>query len=606
MLCFLSFFVTAAENDVSDEEIELNIKNVQSFLSMNREVLPYEEVVSLASVIIQQRKYYTSNIVAKAYLLLAEAATNKGDVSRAFQFAQDGLSTANIDRAIQMNLMIKVAAGYYVKGKFNLVLDVSENVILLANQQVDIQYRLLALAYKAMAHALLSEHVQAFDTLNNLQQLITQHNQYSDDIELLEILAVAYHYLGDYQTAVTLHQKLLKLRIELSQNSHLEKTYADLAGAYMQLGQLDNAYHAYWQANRFAEEVGSSIQIAYAQLGLGQVLLLQNNNDQAYKALSRSISLFQGQNLTKPYISALISLAKASLATSKTEQGYELLQQASLLAENIVLTSDQIDLYYLLSQMYETQGQLKKSLTFLHKYIQLHQAMTESQKASALAIESAKQKGKKSRQLALELAEKSELRADFTEKFEQQKSRIDNLLIIITLLSLFILWTWFKRRAQKMSNDYDEVDKPAHQLSSPAQTKLWYQNAYKMARKYEYPIAIGYLSIQNWSEMNAKFSDKTINEVVKTIAILINEYNGEFNYAGTINEGEYLFLAPYLTNEDMKEYLDKITQAFELRFFANLGDFSIITAYAYDTPSVQDIDPYIFLSRLSGSVDQYR
>jgi hypothetical protein len=56
MLCFLSFFVTAAENDVSDEEIELNIKNVQSFLSMNREVLPYEEVVSLASMIIQQRK----------------------------------------------------------------------------------------------------------------------------------------------------------------------------------------------------------------------------------------------------------------------------------------------------------------------------------------------------------------------------------------------------------------------------------------------------------------------------------------------------------------------------------------------------------------------
>ena len=34
-------------------------------------------------------------------------------------------------------------------------------------------------------------------------------------------------------------------------------------------------------------------------------------------------------------------------------------------------------------------------------------------------------------------------------------------------------------------------------------------------------------------------------------------------------------------------------------FFANLGEFSVNIAFSIATPSVQDIDPYIFLSRLS-------
>ena len=44
--------------------------------------------------------------------------------------------------------------------------------------------------------------------------------------------------------------------------------------------------------------------------------------------------------------------------------------------------------------------------------------------------------------------------------------------------------------------------------------------------------------------------------------------------------------------------MDKIVDALKVRFFANLGEFSVNIVFSLDAPNVQDIDPYIFLSRL--------
>ena len=122
-----------------------------------------------------------------------------------------------------------------------------------------------------------------------------------------------------------------------------------------------------------------------------------------------------------------------------------------------------------------------------------------------------------------------------------------------------------------------------------------------MARKYGYPLAIGYLSITNWSELSFHFNKKIMTEVAKTIATLLNEHKGEFDNVGLINEGEYLLLCPHQTNENIQEKLENLIEAIKVTFFANLGDFSVKIGYALDSPTVQDIDPYIFLSRLSES-----
>ena len=123
-----------------------------------------------------------------------------------------------------------------------------------------------------------------------------------------------------------------------------------------------------------------------------------------------------------------------------------------------------------------------------------------------------------------------------------------------------------------------------------------------MARKYNYPLTLGYISITNWQELTFQFNKKTVSEVNRGIARLINEQLNEFESAGLINNGEYLLLFPHQNKENVTKTVENLVSALKLRFFANLGEFSVIIAYSIESPDFQDIDPYIFLSRLSSSI----
>jgi GGDEF domain-containing protein len=120
-----------------------------------------------------------------------------------------------------------------------------------------------------------------------------------------------------------------------------------------------------------------------------------------------------------------------------------------------------------------------------------------------------------------------------------------------------------------------------------------------MARKYQYNISIAYLQIENWQELSFHFSGKILTDISKALAIIINESLDEEDYSGVISAGEYLFLCPHQSPEQVLAKFTAIKQAIKTRFFANLGDYSVKIRFSIDSPNIQDIDPYVFLSRLS-------
>lgn len=101
-----------------------------------------------------------------------------------------------------------------------------------------------------------------------------------------------------------------------------------------------------------------------------------------------------------------------------------------------------------------------------------------------------------------------------------------------------------------------------------------------MARKFTYSLTVGYISISNWQELTFKFNRKIIAEVDREIASLINNHLNEFESAGLINEGEYLLLFPHQDKTIVEETMNKLISALKLRFFANLGEFSVTIAYS--------------------------
>ena len=597
MLTYLSI-----ENSYANvvEDISHNSDHVDKYFAMNKEMLPYDEVVALATAVIPNRKYYDNNTIAKIFILLADTAINKGALAKAMQFAQDGLTVPKIDVELVLNLKLKIIQGLYAQGKFHQAKRLSEEAVLLSRQLESTLYRLLALSYRAMTNALVGEHALAFADLQEVDDLLKAHQEFSEHIEIIEILALSRFYLEDFDSAITLYNRVLKLRFDINLKQNIEKTYYSLATTYLMLGRLDDAYNGYWEAKKYAEQVNAPIRIAYAHLGLGQVLHQMGEYQKARDELLNAELLFSVENLTKPYLDTLITLAKNSLALSMDDAYQDYLLKALAIAENTELTAKQISLFSMLSSLYAGQENYKEAFLVQSQYIDF--LTKQRAKVVYSSIENTSdQNNEKSRQLALDLAEASDLRQYYGQKYQGQMQLIFAVTVLAVLLAVALLYFWLRCRALEMKSRLDEVDQQQDTVASPTQTKRLYQHNFKMARKYEYPLAIGYLSIDNWHEMSFQYGKKTIDEVSKTMALLINEQSGEFDYVGLINEGEYLILCPHQQPSELQSKLMLLSKALQARFFANLGDFSVKISYAFDSPNIQDIDPYIFLSRLSES-----
>jgi tetratricopeptide (TPR) repeat protein len=591
----------AANTEFNVEYRDDNINKVNQYFLLDTELLPQDKIITLASVVIKNRAHYSHDTIGRVFILLAEVAENKGDIGRSFQFAIDGFALTGISRTIKLNLMLKISAGHYVKGKYHSVLNVAEQAIQLSSDSDSefIEYRLIALSYKAMAHALLGQHNLAFESLQRVESLIEQYKQFTDHFELLEILASAYHYQGRYQTAVIMYNKLIKLRFDSSRTKNIDQTYYSLASAHLALTEFDDAYNAFWEAKKYALKKSAAIRIAYAELGLGQVLLLQNEYQAAYLVLFKAEDIFKGQNLTKPYLSSLIALAKVSQKVNKIDESHELLIKAQYIAENVDLTKAQFELYLLLSKMYYRQGNVEGAFKAQSKYLELYDQINTANKLYNPNLKKYKQVNDDSRYLAMKLLDQSGHRTAFSGKIAYQKRIIFWLTIALSTLLVILGVFLIKRRKIQQNKKYDEVEQSDLFLSTPFLTKKTYQQSYKKARKYEYSLAVGYLLIDNWKELNFRFSKKVISEIFQIMEVLFTENMEEFDHAGLINEGEYLILCPHQSSDDLESKLIKLSEALKVQFIANIGSFSVKISYAFDTPNIQDIDPYIFLSRLS-------
>ena len=580
--------------------IALNIEKVEQYFLQESENLPYEDIITLSIKVLESRENYTVQTLGKTFVLLADNASNRGEDNDAFQFAQDGLSLRGLNPSIKLNLLLKSANGYYLKEKYEQTQHLTTRVILMADTPEFLKYRLIALSYRAMTYAVQNVNDLAMNDIQQVDTLIKANPQYSDHLCILEILATAYYYLGDSQTSLTMQNKLLTLRFDLDKLANIDQTYLNLGRAYFQLNLLDDAYNAYWEAQMHSKNKNAAIRNAYAELGLAEVLLKQKKYRSSHDWLLSASATLNEKNLHKPYLTSLILLAETASLFNNQALYKHYLQIAELSARDVNLSEKQSKLLLLLSDMYELNGDYKYALVIHKNYLELFQQFQmESKTSSIINSNQVRNKNNISRDFLLNLPEKSKLQSQFKAKYIAQKELIYLLIFVVVLMSIVFVFFGLRQRTLRLNKVYDEVEQPLSYLVTPAQTKRNYQLNYKMARKYDYPLAVGYLSVINWQELSFHFTPKIMREISKTLATLLNESKGEFDEVGTINDGEYLLLGPHQTAEEIAEKLNSLAAAIKVRFFANLGRYSVQIGYAYGLPTAQDIDPYIFLSRLS-------
>lgn len=597
ILISFCFTITSNANTITADNNYRQLLN--SFYLQDKETLSSQEVMDVAQIVISRRNDYSPNIVARAFSLLSDVAFNRGNVVAALQFAQYGSEIDKTDVIIQLDLLLKIARGYYAQGKYIQLRGTAQKAAWLAEQANNMNFHLQALAYYAVAYALNADYALATKELSKVERLLNQNQQDVDQITLLEIIAQAHFNLAEYNHAVDILNRVLKLRTEMSLMQGIARTYNLIANAYYQSQHYDDAYNAFWQSLQFSQQYKLDIRAAYAELGLGQVLYQQQQFSSAKERLVNALLVFNQNNLVHVKLTTQISLVKVMYALEQQTEAEKILLSAQSLAETLVLSRQQIALFLLMAEYYQKQKKYEQVVKAQKRYLAAYQGFYPNVQVKKSWQSAASTTSHRAKEIAMNLAEKSELNLAFSDKYYRQQSVIILLVVVLFCTIVFTVFWRFRLRRQRLKHGYDEIELPKSRLAQPVQTKRWYQQQYKMARKYQYNISIAYLQIENWQELSFHFSGKILTDISKALAIIINESLDEEDYSGVISAGEYLFLCPHQSPEQVLAKFTAIKQAIKTRFFANLGDYSVKIRFSIDSPNIQDIDPYVFLSRLS-------
>lgn len=320
--------------------------------------------------------------------------------------------------------------------------------------------------------------------------------------------------------------------------------------------------------------------------------------------LQKTEAVFKANNLPRAYLSNLMLLAKAALALDKRLVSYRLLSQAEQFMQRVELTSEQYELYQLLADKYAFLGQFKQGYYWQQQYTtklsQQQSAQNNIAHVKQLAEMDINQSQMLNEKLNRQLNENLAL-------LERQKQVDQNRMIWIfscVFLALSLLLSLLKLRNISRENEYFSEDKPSSFLPNPLTTKKQYQLAFKQARQFQYPVTIVYLKMMNWQDLKFHFRRKIIQDVAENIATIINEHITDFDFAGNVSEGEYILIFPHREPSQLTSQISLLVEALKMRFFANLGSFSVILETVVASPSAQDIDPITFMSKLADEVEQ--
>ena len=596
-------------------ELAVLSNQVQKLLKVNREQVNAEAVTELTEKILDNEQHYSNDILAKVFLLSANVASNQSDINNVILFAKKGLATNTLDKKVKLLLTLRLAEAHIITKDFVQLLALTERAVEISRRIDSVKYKLLALSYRSVAFAILGRHSYALADLQQVELDISD-SKLAEHIELLTVLGLAYHHLGDYLTSKTMQLKILKLRFEVKQTQNLAQTYLYLGWAYHYLQRFNDSYNAFWESKSHAAQNNAPIAIAYANKALGVVLLKQGEHERATTVLQEAVKTFQNHQMNTEQIEATVALAKALFDSKENTKAYALLNKVITLLDGEDISLKYAGFYRMVAEMHLEKKNLAEAYWWQEKHSKvLLKKLAENKKSSSTifrlsnlpgGISTTSKPMEESKNIALKLAGNSELSSSFVNKYQKQRTIIISLSALVCIFLVTLIGTLLKLKVQRKNNAYDEGEVSSYIMPGPMKTKFDYQLVFKKARKYQFPISVCHLTITNWQELEFHFNKKCVSEVVKDVASLINEQLSEFDYAGQLSNGQYLLLFEHQEMQDVTAKLDKLVQAINSRSFANLGDFSITMHYSLNMPDFKDIDPYLFLARIteSGNIEQ--
>lgn len=218
---------------------------------------------------------------------------------------------------------------------------------------------------------------------NDLEHALELAKNIDDDL----LLGILYTKIGKLKFITeenedaeeNLNNALIHLR-KLNNKPELAEAYKVFGNVNMALGRYESALDYFVQSKDYFQEEGLLKDYVETILNQGLVFIKLNDYVSAQETFDNAVKLSKKNEYYKILSSALMHLGKVESALENTEKGLLLVHEGYEMAKRHKFTQVENQGQLILSDLYEKDGDLRQSLSYLKNYFILSDSLVKQKK----------------------------------------------------------------------------------------------------------------------------------------------------------------------------------------------------------------------------------
>lgn len=191
----------------------------------------------------------------------------------------------------------------------------------------------------------------------------------------LYTIGSSFYYQGNYNQALNYYEQALQIGENIPDDKLIFKGKAALGSTYDRLQDFETGMKLNMQSLEMAEDMDYKAGAAYALHNVGSSYFSRGEYRKAIIYLTLSLNAKEESGDKWGQIGSLIALGDSHIKLASFDEAVTNLKKAEQLAQEIESKTRLLDIYKYFSICYEEAGDLNKSNNYLHKYVEIKDAV---------------------------------------------------------------------------------------------------------------------------------------------------------------------------------------------------------------------------------------
>ncbi|MFD2541230.1 tetratricopeptide repeat protein [Lacinutrix gracilariae] len=279
-----------------------------------------------------------------------------------------------LEECRRLDLKIQEARALYALGNLGNITGDYKSTIKYTNETITLLkesnikkglaacYNILASAYKS-----LGEYPKSIDNFMECLSYSRLTNNQAQEANAYQNIATLYLLQKDYKKSAENLDRAANLYRAIGDDDGVLTTLFNFANIMKEQGKFDQARKHYQTVLGYRLKEGNKAVVAYVNINLSQMLVLEEKCEEAVVTLKKTLALLEELKFNSDIAIVLNDLGLCETKLGHTKSAINYFQRALAIGEKQSLLHYKSDIYKNLAQLYQKENNYKKALEFYQK-----------------------------------------------------------------------------------------------------------------------------------------------------------------------------------------------------------------------------------------------